>query len=57
MPKIFNENLEPLTRADLEEKTRNILSTDAVLVENAALLDSVPGIGPVAKAMPVVEMP
>ena len=43
--------------AEFEEKIRRLLATDAVLAETAAILRSVPGIGPVACAMLIAEMP
>ena len=55
----FKEHLELVERqiAEFEEKIRRLLATDAVLAETAAILRSIPGIGPVACAMLIAEMP
>ena len=55
----FTEHLELVERqiAEFEEKIRSLLATDAVLSETAAILRSIPGIGPVACAMLIAEMP
>ncbi len=39
--------------SEVEERIAGLLANDAVLAETAAILQSVPGIGPVACAMPV----
>ena len=56
---LTDELLELLERqiAEVEERIRSLLANDAVLAETAAVLRSVPGIGLVACAMPVAEMP
>ncbi len=56
---LSNELLELLERriAEAEERIGSLLANEAVLAETAAILRSVPGIGPVACAMPVAEMP
>ena len=56
---LTDELLELLERqiAEVEERIRSLLANDAVLAEPAAVLRSVPGIGLVACAMPVAEMP
>ena len=56
---LSNELLDLLERriAEVEERIGSLLANEAVLAETAAILRSVPGIGPVACAMPVAEMP
>ena len=56
---LSDELLELLVRqiAEAEERIGSLLANEAVLAETAAILQSVPGIGPVACAMPVAEMP
>ena len=56
---LTDELLELLGRqiAEVEEKIKRLLANDAVLAETAALLQSVPGIGPVVCAMLIAEMP
>ena len=56
---LTGELLELLERqiSEVEERIAGLLANDAVLAETAAILRSVPGIGPVACAMPVAEMP
>ena len=56
---LTGELLELLERriSEVEERIAGLLANDAVLAETAAILQSVPGIGPVACAMPVAEMP
>ena len=56
---LTEELLDLLERqiAEVEERIKSLVANDAVLSETAALLRSVPGIGPVACAMPVTEMP
>ena len=53
------EHLELLARqiAEVDERIRSLLANDTVLAETAAILRSVPGIGPVACAMLIAEMP
>ena len=56
---LSGELLELLERqiAEVEERIAGLLANEAVLAETAAILQSVPGIGPVVCAMPVAEMP
>ena len=56
---LSGELLELLERqiAEAEERIGSLLANEAVLAETAAILQSVPGIGPVVCAMPVAEMP
>ena len=56
---LTDELLELLERqiAEVEERIRSLLANDAVLAETAAVLRSVPGIGLVACAMLIAEMP
>ena len=56
---LTDELLELLGRqiAEAEERIRSLLANDAVLAETAAVLRSVPGIGLVACAMLIAEMP
>ena len=56
---LSNELLELLERqiAEVEERIKRLLANDSVLAETAAILQSVPGIGPVACAMLIAEMP
>ncbi len=56
---LSNELLDLLERqiAEVEERIGSLLANEAVLAETAAILRSVPGIGLVACAMPVAEMP
>ena len=56
---LSNELLELLERqiAEAEERIGSLLANEAVLAETAAILRSIPGIGPVVCAMPVAEMP
>ena len=56
---LSGELLELLERqiSEVEERIGSLLANDAVLAETAAILQSVPGIGPVVCAMPVAEMP
>ena len=43
--------------AEVEERIGDLLANEAVLAETAAILQSVPGIGPVVCAMLIAEMP
>ena len=54
---LTGELLELLERqiSEVEERIAGLLANDAVLAETAAILQSVPGIGPVACAMPVAR--
>ena len=56
---LVDEHLELTARqiAEIEERIRSVLANDAVLAETAAILQSVPGIGPVVCAMLIAEMP
>ena len=56
---LTGELLELLERqiSEVEERIGSLLANDAVLAETAALLQSVPGIGPVVCAMLIAEMP
>ena len=56
---LSGELLELLERqtAEVEERIGSLLANEAVLAETAAILQSVPGIGPVACAMLIAEMP
>ena len=56
---LTGELLELLERqiSEVEERIGSLLANEAVLAETAAILQSVPGIGPVVCAMPVAEMP
>ena len=56
---LSGELLELLERqiAEVEERIGSLLANEAVLAETAAILQSVPGIGPVVCAMPAAEMP
>ena len=56
---LVDEHLELTARqvAEIEERIRRLLETDSVLAETAAILRSVPGIGPVVCAMLIAEMP
>ena len=56
---LFNEHLELVERqiAEVEGKIKSVLATDGVLAETVAILRSVPGIGLVACAMLIAEMP
>ena len=56
---LSGELLELLERqiVEVEERIGSLLANEAVLAETAAILQSVPGIGPVACAMLIAEMP
>ena len=43
--------------SEVEERIGSLLANEAVLAEIAAVLRSVPGVGPAVCAMPVAEMP
>ena len=56
---LSGELLELLERqiVEVEERIGSLLANEAVLAETAAILQSVPGIGPVVCAMLIAEMP
>ena len=56
---LTGELLELLERqiSEVEERIAGLLANEAVLAETAAILQSVPEIGPAVCAMPVAEMP
>ena len=56
---LSGELLELLERqiSEVEERIGSLLANEAVLAKTAAILQSVPGIGPVVCAIPVAEMP
>ncbi len=56
---LTGELLELLERqiSEVEERIGSLLANEAVLAETAAILQSVPGIGPVVCAMLIAEMP
>ena len=56
---LTGELLELLERqiSEVEERIGSLLANEAVLAETAAILQSVPGIGPVVCAMLISEMP
>ncbi|MFC6688101.1 IS110 family transposase [Jhaorihella thermophila] len=56
----MDDNLKELLDqqiTELEHRIENTIAADATLAENAAILRSIPGIGPVSSTMLIAEMP